>query len=245
MLFDLILGRELARWRRVGRRPVLWWRDDDARAPTPQLERLIALSTRHRRPLTVAAIPDGDLPALAVLTATAPAVALAVHGFRHRNRAPLGDPSGEVIDGDDVDDVAAQVAAASARFAAAGAATPLFVPPWNNIHTTLLAALPAGGVEVLSGFDGPRRRETSGLRRLDAHLDVMRWGEAPRFRGRTRFLGRLRRQLAERRRHGRWSEPIGLLTHHLDHDPGAWRFLDQFLAQPAFDWRDWRGALEA
>ncbi len=43
------------------------------------------------------------------------------------------------------------------------------------------------------------------------------------------MLGRLTGLLRSRRRHGRWGEPIGLLTHHLDHDEAAWRFLDDLL----------------
>jgi hypothetical protein len=36
--------------------------------------------------------------------------------------------------------------------------------------------------------------------------------------------------LAERRRAGLWDEPLGLLSHHLDHDEDAWRFLEVFLS---------------
>jgi len=32
-----------------------------------------------------------------------------------------------------------------------------------------------------------------------------------------------------RRLDGLWDAPIGLLTHHLDHDRAAWAFLDAFL----------------
>jgi hypothetical protein len=37
------------------------------------------------------------------------------------------------------------------------------------------------------------------------------------------------RLLAERRAKGAWDQPLGLLTHHLDHDEPAWRFLEAFL----------------
>ncbi|MGH1559493.1 hypothetical protein ACRAWD_21180 [Caulobacter segnis] len=39
----------------------------------------------------------------------------------------------------------------------------------------------------------------------------------------------MRRLLKQRRLAGRWDEPIGLLTHHLDHDHATWLFLEQFL----------------
>ena len=56
LVFRLALGPELHLWAKAGRTPVLWWRDDDAREPTPALERLLDLSRRHDAPLTVAAV---------------------------------------------------------------------------------------------------------------------------------------------------------------------------------------------
>jgi hypothetical protein len=58
----------------------------------------------------------------------------------------------------------------------------------------------------------------------------MRWKPNPRFRGAVRFLLRARRLLAERRGQGLWNEPLGLLTHHLDHDEPTWLFLEAFLS---------------
>jgi hypothetical protein len=67
------------------------------------------------------------------------------------------------------------------------------------------------------------------LRRLDAHLDLLRWSDIPHFRGKGKFLGDLRRQLARRRRANMLALPVGLLTHHLDHDEAAWCFLGNFI----------------
>jgi hypothetical protein len=60
----------------------------------------------------------------------------------------------------------------------------------------------------------------------------MRWRGGPRFAGREQLLGKLTTLLALRRRQDLWSEPIGLLTHHLVHDEEAWRFLDELLLFP-------------
>jgi hypothetical protein len=66
----------------------------------------------------------------------------------------------------------------------------------------------------------------SGPRRLDVHLDLLRWGEGrPRFRGTGRLWRRLARLMRERRISGDYAQPIGLLTHHRDHDAAAWEFL--------------------
>ncbi|WP_421737934.1 DUF2334 domain-containing protein [Caulobacter sp.] len=229
LLITALLGPELARWKAAGHAPVFWWRDDDARRPSPALDRLLELSRRFGAPITLAAVPDGDLPALAQVCASTPGVELAIHGFRHENRAPAGQPSGEVNDQDSLEGVAAEVEAAIAVFARAGVEAELFVPPWNNAHPTLDAALVRHGL-VVSRY-GELRAPGAAPPRIDAHLDVMRWKPTARFRGARRFLLRARRLLVERRVRGLWDDPIGLLTHHLDHDEASWTFLEAFLAR--------------
>ena len=221
-----LIGPELARWKARGRTPVFWWRDDDARRVTPALDRLLALSSRFDAPITIAAVPDGDIPPLAKACWSIRGVELAVHGFRHENRAPPGWPSGEVNDLDRLADVVSDLGTAIDVFRRAGVTPRLFVPPWNNAHPTLKRALGLQGLG-LSCY-GEMRGEAE-PDRLDAHLDVMRWKPEPRFRGAVRFLLRTRRLLAQRRRMAAWDEPLGLLTHHLDHDEDAWRFLEAFL----------------
>jgi hypothetical protein len=227
LLISIVLGPELARWKARGEAPVFWWRDDDARRPGPALSRLLHLSRRFKAPLTLAAVPDGDMAALVEACAATSGVELAIHGFRHENRAPTGQPSGEVNDQDDLDDVAAEVETAIAVFARAGLKPDLFVPPWNNAHATLDAALVRHRLTV-SRY-GALRAPDAAPPRLDAHLDVMRWKPEARFRGGPRFLLRARKLLVERRVRGLWNDPIGLLTHHLDHDEPTWRFLEAFL----------------
>lgn len=229
LAFRLILGSELRLWAKAGRAPVIWWRDDDARAPAPALDRLLELSRRHEAPLTLAAIANPDLPALVRRLEAEPLVEIAVHGFQHVNRQPAGQGFGEVVASDSVDWVRAQLRSTVAAFHRAGAAPTLFTPPWNNLTPQLLEALPGSSLTAVSGFDD-FAGVASGIARLDAHLDVLRWKGGGRFRGTWKFLSRMRRLMAERRLAGRWDEPMGLLTHHLDHDSTTWRFLDGFLA---------------
>ena len=226
LLIAAFIGPELARWKASGHAPVVWWRDDDARRPTPALDRLLTLSSRFEAPITVAAVPDGDIQALAQACRAVDGVELAIHGFRHENRAASGRPSGEVNDLERLADVVLELGTALDVFRRAGARASLFVPPWNNAHPTLKAALALHGLE-LSCYGEFRSEDASA--RLDTHLDVMRWKPEPRFRGAARFLLRARRQLVERRLKMLWDEPLGLLTHHLDHDDDAWRFLEAFL----------------
>ena len=225
-LIAAILGPELQRWKAGGHTPVFWWRDDDARETTPALDRLLDLAGRFQAPITVAVVPDGDIRSLAEACRVVPGAELAIHGFRHENRAPPGQPSGEVNDLDRLADVMLELGTALDAFRRAGVRCSLFVPPWNNAHPTLKKAISLRGLS-LSCYGAMRSGDEPA--RLDTHLDVMRWKPEPRFRGAARFLLRARRALAERRLKGLWDEPLGLLTHHLDHDERAWRFLEAFL----------------
>jgi len=226
LLISVLLEPELRRWRLLGHAPVLWWRDDDARRATPALDRLLSLAHRFDAAITLAAVPDGDIQGLVRTAGRTRGVELAVHGFRHENRAPPGYPSGEVNDLDDLGDVMSDLGVALDVFRRAGVRPKLFVPPWNNAHPTLVKAIALQGLG-LSCYGQPRGEGPPG--RLDAHLDVMRWKPKARFRGAVRFLLRARRLLVERRKAQAWAEPLGLLTHHLDHDEPTWRFLEALL----------------
>ncbi|MGH1559494.1 hypothetical protein ACRAWD_21185 [Caulobacter segnis] len=150
LVFQLALGPELRLWAKAGHAPVLWWRDDDARGPTGPLERLLSLARRRHAPLTLAAIAGPHLTDLVRRIETEPGVEIAVHGFKHVNRQPEGRGFGEIVEGDGVDWVRAQLRATVVAFHRAGAAPTLFVPPWNNLQPRLIEALPdlapAGGL---------------------------------------------------------------------------------------------------
>lgn len=229
LAFQLALGSELRLWAKAGHAPVLWWRDDDARGPTGPLEQLLSLSRRRQAPLTLAVIAGPHLTDLVRRIGTEPGVEIAVHGFKHVNRQPEGRGFGEIVEGDDVDWIRAQLRATVMAFHRAGAAPALFVPPWNNLQPRLIEALPDSPLRAVSGFDQDAG-VVGGVARLDAHLDVLRWKNGARFRGAWKFLSRMRRLLKQRRLAGRWDEPIGLLTHHLDHDHATWLFLERFMA---------------
>ncbi len=74
----------------------------------------------------------------------------------------------------------------------------------------------------------------------NAHVDPMDWAKR-RFAGRDKvlrgFLGELK---ARRTGATEPEEPLGLLTHHLDHDAAFWDFLEPFFAltraHPAARW---------
>ena len=220
------LELELLRWRRAGRRARLWWRDDDAAGPCAALDRLLEISAATAAPLTLAVIPAGDMEGLSHVLNGALLVNVTQHGVDHQNRR-TGRAAGEFADDWSEARIADALASGWDRIAELPRAWRVFVPPWNDIHTALEGALrtcsfTAWSVEGGLGDEG-------GLPRVDVHLDLMRWRGGARFRGRRRFLSGLTRELARRRRAGRWDSPVGLLTHHLAHDAAAWDFLALFL----------------
>jgi hypothetical protein len=224
----LRLAAELGRWGRAGRRAVLWWRDDDARAPTPALERLLALADRRRTPVTMAVIPDGPREDLRALVAGRPWVSIAQHGADHRNRRD-GPAAGEFPSNWTREQIIAAVTSGWSRLAGLPGAQRVFVPPWNDVHPALPEALRDSGYLALSAWGEIGRAGD----RLDAHIDLMRWRKGARFRGAARVHAALADALRRRRLAQQWDAPIGLLTHHLDHDPAAWAFLEAFLAWSA------------
>lgn len=229
------LRHELAIWRRAWRKPILWWRDDDARTATWQLDRL--LYARGDLPLTLAVIPDVDLKPLSHRLARERGVAIAQHGVDHENRLTVPGRRSEFPDATSQGDINAALAAGRARLAAAGLPPAAFTPPWNEADARLIEAIAAAGYGAWSaGIYGSAR---SGLQHVGAQIDVLRWKGEPHFRGRHRIFNALRKELELRRETGCFEEPIGLLTHHLVMDEASWTFLDDFLAfsKPLFDWR--------
>lgn len=229
------LNHELAIWRRAWHVPVLWWRDDDAREPTWQLDRL--LEVRRELPLTLAVVPDVDLHPLANRLGAAANVDVAQHGIDHANKLPPGGPRSEFLASASQTEVNAAVAAGRARLVAAGLPPVTFVPPWNEPSDRLIAAIVEAKYDSYSiGIHG---RARDGLKHVGAQVDILRWKGAPHFKGRRRVLDAIRKQLESRRRRGAFDEPLGILTHHLVHDDAAWRFLDWFVdyGRTRFDWR--------
>lgn len=236
MLARWRLETELARWRQLGQAPRLWWRDDDARAPSPALDRL--LQTLDGAPLALAVVPDGDgLAALAARLADSQGVTISQHGADHVNRRAAGQSAGEHPTGAPAQEIAARVIEARRRMTDAGLQPVFYTPPWNQLDEALPAALASSGHAALSAW-GARTASQGGLVRLDTHVDLLRWKGGGRFRGAGRFLDDLRGQFAARRAAGDFAAPVGVLTHHLDHDEAAWRFLPWFVdfARLHFAW---------
>jgi hypothetical protein len=224
---------ELAAWRSAGWAPTFWWRDDDAIAATPALDRLLDLAARHAVPLSLAAIPAHLDPSLAARLRRAGGVEVLQHGWSHDDHGAEGARHTELSDAWPAGEADARLTEGRARLRAmfAGRFRPVMVPPWNRMDDGIAERLAGQGYAAVSGL-GPRTGAEVGPRRLNVHLDVMQWDGAPCFRGEEPVLSAAAAHLAARR-DGRADpdEPTGLMTHHLVHDEAVWAFVDRFLAE--------------
>ena len=227
-MFWTLIRSELALWAAKGKTAQLWWRDDDARAPSHALDRLLAISSAYEVPLTLAVIPDSRNGALARRLKSQPLVSVAQHGAHHQNRIGVRRPSEFPADVT-LGQISKEISSGWRRVSHLPRALKVFVPPWNAVHPLLREALCREGFVAWSAFGGGRIE--CSLPRFDADLDILTWGRRPRFAGEARALLRLYDLLRTRRRAGRWDEPLGLLTHHMDMDEDAWAFLGRFLAE--------------
>lgn len=235
------LQHELDLWRTQGRTATLWWRDDDAVAATPALDRLLALRAARDVPLALAAIPARAEPSLAAALAADDGVAILQHGYAHVSHAVADDDKIE-LGGRPQWDVAAELARGRETLDGlfGEKLLPVLVPPWNRIHPGVISLLPGLGYGGLSAFSA-HGAAVPGLVTMNTHVDIIDWLETRAFCGETTALDAAVGHLAARRGGGADpAEPTGLLTHHLAHDTGCWDFIQRFVsetaAHPAVRW---------
>jgi hypothetical protein len=230
------LTAELDRWAESGTVATMWWRDDDAAAPDPALDRLLALARDHDTPLTLAVIPAHADPALAGLLANAATVTAVQHGYAHLNHAPDGERKIELGTHRPAEMVVAELAVGWDRLESllGPRVRPILVPPWNRMAPYLIPMLPELHYCGLSTRGPrPRARPVAGLVPANGHLDIIDWQGTRGFIGTEPALTTLVGHL-EARRAGSLAdpaEPTGLLTHHLAHDEPAWAFVEALLAR--------------
>src|SRR5919206_2172704 len=116
--------RELDLWAEAGRSARLWLRDDDAVAPTPALDALIALAEDFEIPVLLAVIPAFADEALARRLDGARLVRPAVHGYAHANHAGAQEKKQELGPHRPRAVVLGELAAGRARLAALFRARP-------------------------------------------------------------------------------------------------------------------------
>lgn len=237
------LHEELECWRRAGRVPTLWWRDDDATRPHAALERLLGLSLRHQVPISVAVVPASMDCALVPVMRSCDGVQVLQHGYAHVDHAARDEPGAELGQHRPGTVVLAELEQGlrvlSSRFAEQF--VPVLVPPWNRIDPRLVPELARLGFRGLSCYSPRERRTTAqGVVCSNCHVDPVNWRAGGVFRGTGKCLSAMVGHLRDRRL-GRVDaeEPTGLLTHHLQHDEPLWAFLDEFFAHLGRDAVHW------
>jgi hypothetical protein len=223
------LADEAARWRDAGRTASLWWRDDDATDRGAALDRLIALHRGTRVPLALAVVPANATQGLADRLADERGIDVLQHGYAHVNHASPAEkkkmelgphrPAMMVLG-----ELGTGWLALERLF---DRALPVLVPPWNRIAPNLVPTLSEIGFRGLSTFGHRGRRAPRGLVEINTHADLLDWRGNRGFVGEEAALGALVTALAESRTAS--NEPVGILSHHLAMDAGAWDFLSLLL----------------
>lgn len=203
-----------------GQPTLLWWRDDDAVEPSPQLDRLLRLSQSRGIPATLAVIPEPTGAALAERLNGLDGITVAVHGWSHRNHASAGEKKQELGAHRPAGVVLAEIAKGFARLRGLYGTrlVPVLVPPWNRIAPGVVSGLAGLGFEALSTFGPP---EPAPLAVINTHVDLIDWHGTRGGRASADLLSDLVHALGRPD-----SGAIGLLSHHLVHDTQAWSFLE-------------------
>lgn len=231
------LDAELDRWASAGSIATFWWRDDDAEEPTAALSKLLELSESHAVPLGLAVIPatvSANLPDQLTLAAT---TRVLQHGFAHANHAPANEKAAEYGTHRPLSTMALELADGATRLRTLfhERFLPLLVPPWNRVAESLVPMLPSLGLVGLSTFAArPTGSPAPGLKQVNTHVDLIDWRHGRGFRGTAWLVEEITAHLSARRREEVDArEPTGILSHHLAHDEGCWKFLDQLFTRTA------------
>jgi hypothetical protein len=222
------LAGELDAWAKQGKTARLWWRDDDAVAPTPQLEALVELAADI--PLGLAVIPALARSELADALDDASRVAVLQHGWCHANHGGGGKKSEFPADRQPAE-VACELRAGRERLSAlfGDRFVPVLAPPWNRFAPEFDALLREAGLLGVSDLAGHREIPPTGIAALDVHLDLVDWRGHRGFIGEEVALAGLTEELRARRLGAEQDTAIGILTHHLVMDAPAAAFLSELL----------------
>ena len=191
------LSNELDAWHAERRVASLWWRDDDAAAPAPALDRLAGLAHEHDVTLGLAVIPALARPSLASWLEPVRAEVLQ-HGWAHHSHSTDGEKKAELGRHRAPDAMTAELSRGFAKLREVAGARfqPVLVPPWNRIDPALIPALPNAGVPRLVDL------RSAPLSRAGAWPQA---DELSRRRGGLARWARFRRMRSGHRRGGRSS----------------------------------------
>ncbi len=238
------LQAELDRWSAEGREATIWWRDDDACLPHPNLGRLLNTAARADAPIHMATIPAWLTQEVVDLFQATPHVRVVQHGFAHMNHAAKGQGAWELGTHRPIDAVLAEMRLGLDKLAGVFGSQfiPVMAPPWTRIAPEVTARLAEVGFKGLSLVATRKAKYAApGLLEVNARCEPIKWKGGARFTGTERALDDVVSHLRDRRTAAEDpEEPTGLLTHHIDHDEHIWGFVDELTvalnAHPATRW---------
>ena len=239
------LTAELQEWDQQGLSLPLWWRDDDAISDTAALRQLTSMAANAGVPVYTAVIPSAADRTLQAFVSNAHTIIPTVHGWAHQNHAPPDQKKAEFGAHRPLEDLQDDVERGFGRLHSlfGSRLQPMFVPPWNRITPDLLERLPDLGLRIVSTYT-PRATQWAapGLEQVNTHIDPIDWRGSRSLIDEAVLLDHVTRLLVDRRTGTTDNtEPLGLLTHHLVHDPAIWSFCDRLtdtlLSGPATPWR--------
>lgn len=210
----------ITRRRDAGHETVFWWRDDDAAARIPELDRLLSVSYGTSVPLALAVIPEAAQPDL--FECLREGVYVLQHGADHRNRAAPTEKKTEFPAAEPDDAALERLRQARLRLArlAGSRALAVLAPPWNRLRRELAARLSEAGIKGLSMYrDRSPPPAVAGVTQIHTHVDVVAWRAGGGFIGEAAALALAMRHLAEE------PGPVGWLTHHAVHQSDVMEFL--------------------
>jgi hypothetical protein len=234
---------ELDRWRETQRVAKLWWRDDDAVAPSANLDRLVEIAGTV--PIALAVIPaDAESELADWLRRRGPSIAILQHGWRHSNHS-TGRKKSEFPAERSGNAVRIDLAAGRERLTRLfeSRALPVLVPPWNRFDDSHLPLLAACGIRAISRINRSDGLPPAlGISEVNVDIDLVDWRGDRGFIGEDAALAALVGHLQTRRFGWVCDEPIGILTHHLIQATATEAFLQQLVAvtcmHPMLCWLD-------
>lgn len=227
------LRHALARHRHLGLSLPIWWRDDDAIAPSAALLKLENTAASLNMLVHLAVIPDLAQDALARAVTGSEHLVPLVHGWRHQNHAPKGEKKAEF--GSERSGAADELKRGleQMRRLFGPDMIPVFVPPWNRIDPCYLTPLVTAGFTGLSTFTPRQSRFAApGLLQVNTHIDPIDWRGTRDLKDPALLISETVDLMTARAEgHADLSEPLGYLTHHLVHTQDVWDFTRQFLSE--------------
>jgi hypothetical protein len=215
----------------------LWWRDDDAVTGTPSLQKLIDLRRKWDVPLALAVVPANAAASLFSAICSEQDIDILVHGFAHINHAPPGERRSELGPYRPRAEIEQELKQGLARLQELHPQTlPVLVPPWNNREPALLEALPTLGYTGVSGWNARNKlRAVPGLAAACTHIDLFHWRDGGRLKSLEEMITSVETEIARQSKEG--SEPIGILTHHLQMNNDAFARADTLFSWLSADTR--------